>query len=179
MSTQSSKNEGYGADGSSNNNEPQNFRLLSDIYNEMEKIGAVDELLLLEIDEPATYEQAAKKRAWKVAIQNEIDAIERYETWELTELQPVHKAINLKLVFKLTKDTAGKIVKHEARLVANGYVQKYGVDYKEVFSPVTRMETVRLLLALDAKNEWEVHHLDVKFEVLNGELQEVHHLGFK
>lgn len=56
--------------------------------------------------------------------------------------------------------------------MAKGYVQKYGVDYEEVFSPVTRMETVRLLLALAAKNKWEVHHLDVKSAFLNGELSE-------
>lgn len=78
----------------------------------------------------------------------------------------------MKWVFKLKKNTDGKVVKHKARIVAKGYVQKYGVDYEEVFAPVTRMETVRLLLALAAKNEWEVHHLDVKSAFLNGELLE-------
>lgn len=53
-----------------------------------------------------------------------------------------------------------------------GYVQKQGVDFEEVFAPVTRLETVRLLLALEARNEWEVHHLDVKSAFLNGDLEE-------
>lgn len=78
----------------------------------------------------------------------------------------------MKWVFKLKRDTDGKIVKHKARLVAKGYVQKQGIDFDEVFAPVTRLETVRLLLALAAKNGWEVHHLDVKSAFLNGDLQE-------
>ena len=75
-------------------------------------------------------------------------------------------------VYKLKKDTEGKIIKYKACLVAKDYVQRHGVDYEEVFAPVTRLETVRLLLALAAKNSWEVHHLDVKSSFLNGELSE-------
>lgn len=57
--------------------------------------------------------------------------------------------------------------------MAKGYVEKQGVDFEEVFAPVTRLETVRLLLALATKNRWEIHHLDVKLAFLNGELKEV------
>lgn len=102
----------------------------------------------------------------------EIEAIERNGTWELTDLPPGKWAIDLKWVFKLKKNTDGEVVKHKARLVAKGYVQRCGIDYEEVFAPVTRLETVRLLLALAAKNEWEIHHLDVKTTFLNGELLE-------
>lgn len=51
-------------------------------------------------------------------------------------------------------------------------MQKQGVDFDEVFTPVTRIETIRLLLALAAKGSWEVHHLDVKTVFLNGEIKE-------
>jgi hypothetical protein len=53
------------------------------------------------------------------------------------------------------KDPTGNIVKHKVRLVANGYAKIQGIDYDEVFAPVTRLETVRILLALAAQEEWE------------------------
>jgi hypothetical protein len=56
--------------------------------------------------------------------------------------------------------------------VAKGYAQKQGVDFDEVFAPVARMDTVRLLLALAAHQKWEVHHMDVKSAFLNGDLSE-------
>ena len=62
--------------------------------------------------------------------------------------------------------------KYKARLVVIGYKQKFGVDYEEVFAPVTRLETVRLLLALAAKNNWKVHQMDVKSAFLNGYLED-------
>jgi hypothetical protein len=76
-------------------------------------------------------------------------------------------------VFKVKKDAAGNIVKYKARLVAKGYAQKEGVDFDEVFAPVARLETVRVLLALAAQGNWEVHYMDVKSAFLNGCLQEV------
>lgn len=63
-------------------------------------------------------------------------------------------------------------MRYKARLVAKGYVQKQGVDYEEVFAPMTRIETVRVLLALAAHFGWEVHHMDVKLAFLNGDLTE-------
>ena len=63
-------------------------------------------------------------------------------------------------------------MKYKARLVAKGYAQKQGVDYDEVYAPVARIETVRILLALAANGDWEVHHMDVKSAFLNGDLQE-------
>jgi hypothetical protein len=64
------------------------------------------------------------------------------------------------------------VIKHKARLVAKGYVQRAGVDFDEVFAPVTRLDSVWLLLAIAAHSGWEVHHLDVKSAFLNGELEE-------
>lgn len=168
----SSSSSAQSKSSSSSSSEPQNFRLLSDIYNETEELEAENEMLLLGIDEPKNYIEAASEKAWEQAMNTEIEAIEKNNTWTLVELPPGNKAVGLKWVYKLKRDTNGEIIKHKARLVAKGYVQKQGVDYDEVFAPVTRLETVRLLLALAAKNGWEVHHLDVKSAFLNGELQE-------
>jgi len=88
------------------------------------------------------------------------------------DLPKQQRAIGLKWVFKVKKDPQGQIVKHKVRLVAKGYAQRHGVDYDEVFAPVARIETVRLLLALAAQSGWEVHHMDVKSAFLNRDLIE-------
>lgn len=124
------------------------------------------------VEEPMNYTQAVKDQNWKAAMEREMQSIEGNDTWRLTNLPAGKKTIGLKWIFKLKKDAEGNIVKHKARLVAKGYVQEHGVDFDEIFAPVTRLETVRLLVALPAKSEWEVHHLDVKTTFLNGEISE-------
>lgn len=83
-----------------------------------------------------------------------------------------HRPIGLKRVYKVKKDSASDIVKHKARLIVKGYVQQQGIDFEEVFAPVARIESMRLLLALAAQEGWSVHHMDVMSAFLNGELQE-------
>ena len=75
-------------------------------------------------------------------------------------------------MYKVKQDELGTIGKHKACLIARGFVQPEGIDFKEVFAPVARMESVCLLLALAAAKDWRVHHLDVKLAFLNGELAE-------
>ena len=75
-------------------------------------------------------------------------------------------------MYKVKRDEHGAIVKPKACLVAQGFVQHEGIDFEEVFAPVARVESVRLLLALAAAKDWRVHHLDVKSAFLNGELAE-------
>jgi hypothetical protein len=84
-------------------------------------------------------------------MKSEMDAIEKNCTWELANLPRGHSAITLKWVFKLKRDEAGAIVKHKARLVARGFVQREGIDFDDTFAPVTWMESVRLLFALAAQ----------------------------
>lgn len=84
----------------------------------------------------------------------EISAIERNKTRKLAELPPGHKTISVKWVYKLKRDANGDVINHKERLVVKGYVQRQGIDFEEVFTPVTRLETVKLLLALAANNEW-------------------------
>ena len=75
-------------------------------------------------------------------------------------------------MYKVKQDEQGTIVKHKARLVTRGFVQREGIDFEEVFALVACMESIRLLLALAAAKDWRVHHLDVKSVFLNGELAE-------
>nr|GEY28500.1 ribonuclease H-like domain, reverse transcriptase, RNA-dependent DNA polymerase [Tanacetum cinerariifolium] len=79
---------------------------------------------------------------------------------------------NVTNVFKTKKDANGKIIKHKAILVAKGYIQELVIDFEEVSALVARMETIQLLLAIAVNNKWEVHHLDVKYGFLHGDLKE-------
>ena len=110
-------------------------------------------------------------------MERELESIEKNQTWELVDLPKGHKSIGLKWVYKLKKDSEGKVLKHKARLVAKGYVQKKGVDFEEVFAPVARLDTIKLILALAAHRVWKIHHLDVKLAFLNGELEEEVYVG--
>ena len=105
-------------------------------------------------------------------MEAEMQSIEENKARSLVDLPPGHKPIGLKWVFKVKRDEHGAVVKHKTRLVAKGYVQRPGIDFTEVFAPVARLESVRVLLAVAAHEGWEVHHMDVKSTFLNGELQE-------
>ena len=80
------------------------------------------------------------------------------------------KVIGLKWIFKIKRNADGSINKYKSRLVAKGYVQEHGIDFEEVFAPVARIETIRLLFGLAAANGWEIHHLEMKTTLLHGEL---------
>lgn len=104
---------------------PTQFRLLSDIYNDTEEIDISDEeLLLIGIEEPRSFEEAKTNEEWNKAMRTELEAIEKNKTWVLTDLPVGRKPISLKWVYKIKKDTNGEIVKYKAILVARGYVQK-------------------------------------------------------
>nr|AAU90089.1 putative polyprotein [Oryza sativa Japonica Group] len=130
-----------------------------------------DECLIAE-QEPFSFKEAEKEQCWMKAMEEEMSSIEGNNTWFLCDLPSDHRAIGLKWVYKIKRSAEGEILKYKARLVAKGYVQQQGIDYEEVFAPVARMETVRLLVALAAHEGWQIHHMDVKSAFLNGELEE-------
>jgi hypothetical protein len=106
------------------------------------------ELLVAIGDKPTSVEEAKASKEWRMAMLEEMASIEENKTWSLVDLPRGHRAIGLKWVFKLKHDEHGEIVKHKVRLVAKGYVQRQGVDFEEVFAPVVRMESVRVVLAV-------------------------------
>jgi hypothetical protein len=98
--------------------------------------------------EPLTYAQAAKFEEWRQAMQEEIASIERNHTWDLVDLPANKRPIAVKWIYKLKHLPDGTIAKYKARLVAKGFLQKSGIDFTEVFAPVARLETVRLVVAI-------------------------------
>ena len=105
-------------------------------------------------------------------MDEEIKMIEKNHTWELMQKPKDKEIIGLKWVYKIKYNEDGTILKHKARLVTKGYSQLPGVDFKETFSPVVHMETIRIVLALTAQLKLQVYQLDVKSAFLNGEIEE-------
>lgn len=130
---------------------------------------------LATINEPATLEEAlASEQAdlWQHAVDDEYASLLANNTWELERPPPGVTPIPVKWVFKLKRNSSGDIERYKARLVAKGFRQREGVDYEEVFAPVSKYTTVRTLLALAASQDLEIHQLDIKTAFLNGDLEE-------
>jgi len=108
-------------------------------------------MIILTEDDPSIFEEAVKSKKWRDAMNKEIEAIERNETWVLTTLPEGVNNIGVKWIFKTKLNESGEIDKCKARLVAKGYAQQYGIDYTEVYAPVARLDTIRLIIALTAQ----------------------------
>lgn len=125
--------------------------------------------------EPETYKEITdhpQKEKWLEAMKAEYDSLMKHGTWILVDRPSDRKTTKSKWVFKIKKDTSGQITKYKARLVAKGFTQVAGVDYGETFSPVARLSSVRLLIAVAVQNNLQVEHLDVETAFLNGDLEE-------
>ena len=97
---------------------------------------------------------------------------QKNQTWDLIDIPADKTSIGVKWVYKIKLNEKGELEKNKARLVAKGYAQKYGVDYDETFSPVARMDTIKVILAISARTQWPVYQTDVKSAFLNGILEE-------
>ncbi|KAL5816417.1 hypothetical protein ACOSQ3_024795 [Xanthoceras sorbifolium] len=152
---------------------PRGTRSLEDLYEETEQVEEdITLYCLLMTSDPVSFEEANQERKWRSAMDEEIQSIEKNKTWELTNLPKGRKTIGVKWVFKTKRNAKGEVQRYKARLVAKGYKQKEGVDYGEVFAPVARQETIRLLISLAAQRSWKIYQLDVKSAFLNGFLEE-------
>ncbi|KAK2392639.1 putative mitochondrial protein [Trifolium repens] len=134
--------------------------------------GEIVHYAMLADTEPLYVKAALKSKVWKEAMNEELRSIEKNKTWDLCNLPSDKKAIDVKWVYKAKQNPEGKIIKYKARLVAKGFLQRQGLDYDEVFSPVARHETIRLVIALACSRRWPLFHLDVKSAFLNGPLEE-------
>ena len=113
-----------------------------------------------------------KHKHWVKARDSEYGSLEISGTWRLEDLPPGKKALGCKWVFTIKYRADGTIERFKARLVVLGNHQKEGIDYGETFAPVAKITTVRLFLDFAAKNNHEVHQMDVHNAFLHGNLHE-------
>ncbi|KAA0061857.1 copia-like pol polyprotein [Cucumis melo var. makuwa] len=130
----------------------------------------------LSIDnDPVSFSQAIKvdnSTKWLDAMKEELKSMNDNEVWDLVELPKESKRVGCKWVFETKRDSNGNIERYKARLVAKGYTQKDGIDYKETFSPVSKKDSLRIIMALIAHYDLKIHQMDVKIAFLNGNLDE-------
>jgi hypothetical protein len=140
-----------------------------------EKSFGDDFTVYLVDDTPKTLSEAYASldaEYWKEADCNEMDSILINGTWELCNLPVECKPVGCKWIFKKKMKPDGTIDKFKVRLVVKGFTQKEGEDYFDTYSPVVRMTTICMLVALAACRDLLIHQMDVKTAFLNGELDE-------
>ena len=105
-------------------------------------------------------------------MDEEIECIEKNQTWELVDVPKDKDVISVKWIYKTKQDADGNMQKQKSRMVARGFTQQLGIDSNETFAPVAHIDIVRTVLAIAAHNKWHVHQMDVKSKFLNGYLEE-------
>ena len=109
---------------------------------------------------------------WQEAMDHEMKTLEDAGTW--TDVpQPTNKnVVSSKWVFRIKHKADGTIKKYKARLVACGFTQRFGINYFDTYSPVARLASIRTILAIAARNDWEINTFDFNGAYLNGELND-------
>ena len=106
---------------------------------------------------------------WYDALVSEFDSIESHGTLKVVK-RDGQKTATSRIVFAVKTDEAGYVTRFKTRLVLRGFTQVKGLDHEETLSPVPRLTTFRLLIALSVANDWKRTHWDVKTAFLHGEM---------
>ncbi|CAI7873208.1 unnamed protein product, partial [Closterium sp. NIES-53] len=125
--------------------------------------------------EPASMEEALAgddREAWLASREDEFQSHMENETWTLTNLPPGMKALDCTWMLRVKTDAEGRLERRKTRLVIKGFQQREGIDFQEVFAPVAKAPTLRLLLAAAAVCGWKVEQMDVKTAFLYGVVDE-------
>ena len=100
--------------------------------------------------DPQSYQEASHDPRWQSSMQDEFNSLQENETWELVPLPPKRKLVQCKWVYRTKVVADASYIKYKAILVAKGFSQFQGVDYTETFTPVAKMDSIGLVLAIAA-----------------------------
>ncbi|GJP48739.1 hypothetical protein CLOM_g8014 [Closterium sp. NIES-68] len=126
-------------------------------------------------EEPKTREEALNGpngEKWKASEDEEFGSLIENETWDLCDLPPGKKAITSKMIYRHKYGPEGELIRYKSRLVARGFQQTKGKDYDEVFAPVGKGTTLRVLLAIAALLGWKIRQMHIVTAFLNGIIME-------
>lgn len=143
---------------------------------ESEVAFALSVAAVIDAEEPRNFEEAMRSKDWKkwsAGMDDEMSSLEKNKTWALTDLPKDKKAIGCKWIYKWKPGIPGvEEPRHKSRLVAKGYSQQEGIDYQEIFSPVVKHVSIRLMLSIVVDRDLEMEQLDVKTAFLHGVIDE-------
>jgi hypothetical protein len=125
--------------------------------------------------DPTSFEEAMRSSyssEWLDAMKDEMKSMSTNDVWDLEEIPNGAKTVGCKWVYKMKCDSKGNVERYKARLVAKGFTQREGIDYNETFSPISCKDSFRIIMALVAHFDLELHQMDVKTAFLNGDLYE-------
>jgi hypothetical protein len=114
-------------------------------------------LFLVQSSDPQSYGKAARNPFWEFAMQEEYNSLLENQTWDSVPLPSRRKIFRYIWVYKTKNTTDKKISRYKDMLVAKGFQQVHGIDYDETFTPVVKIDSIRLALAIVASKGWEVH----------------------
>jgi len=122
--------------------------------------------------EPLVFNDANSHEEWHSAMREEIQASRANRTWSLVSFHPLVNVVGSQWVYMIKYRSNGSIERYKTCLVARGFTQQEGIDYFEIFSPVIKQATVRLVFFIVVLCDWKIHQLDIHNAFLNGILNE-------
>jgi hypothetical protein len=128
--------------------------------------------LFVALFEPQDVGHALSDSSWVNAMHEKLENFERNQVWTLVELPRDVNIIGTKWIFKNKQREDGEVVRNKACLVAQGFSQVEGIDFRDTFSPIAYLEYIRILLAFIASKGFKLYQMDVKIVFLNGVIQE-------
>jgi hypothetical protein len=123
--------------------------------------------------DPRTHKEALscpEREKWIIVMKKELDSFRKHNIYRLAKLPLSRCAVGCKWVFKTKRDTTGSITRYKAKLVAQGYTQRKGLDFQETFAPVAQMTSQCIVIITAAAESLELFQIDVKNAYLNGEI---------
>ncbi|GAA0187520.1 transmembrane signal receptor [Lithospermum erythrorhizon] len=146
--------------------------LKKDRFDYRKMVSLLGETCFISKEEPKDVKAALLDEHRINAIQEESVQFENNDVWELVPLPYNYNVIGTKWIFKNKFDEFRNVTRNKNRLVAQGYTQIKGVDFEETFTPVARLEFIKLLLALACLLKFKLYHMNVKSSFLKGIIQE-------
>lgn len=139
------------------------------------RYSANEYVLLTDGGEPESYDEVLEdehKKEWLEAMVYEMKSLQENQTFELVKLPQGKRALKNRWVYRLKQDVNALVPRYKARLVVKGFSQKKGVYFDEIFAPVVKMSSIRVVLALAASLDLEIEQMYVKTAFLHGDLEE-------